>query len=418
MKWGGLREQFKGVAWKRLTPHEVDPNVSNGHEFQGVGALQELLGSENRKDIPAKYLLLTDDPDDAITVASTISWYDARANQSHRSPEWRLYYPNAAGAIQARMQAGDLMVICVGASDEIAVLLARAGSSSEAQLRALFGLSQEEAKSVEVKSFGSAQSFDFVAAMILEELGLGKASLQQDAEADEIAVIAEQLIKQYPNALPTSAAVSALVTAGVKNVDAVADPDHALMRWVEAEAAAFRTWEDARIARRLHEGFVDTTGTADVSGFRAFTMTLRQSRVSRAGGALQNHTARVLDAHKVRFEAQATTEKGERPDFLFPGSVEYADPSYPAHRLRLLAAKFTLKERWRQILNEGARVAEKHVITMDGAITRATLASIGDSHLRVVMPRSLRDTYVGTMRDQILTVRDLLDGPLKIHRTE
>ena len=249
MKWGVLRERFKGVAWKRLTPHEVDPVVSNGHEFQGVGALRDLLGTEARRDMPAKYLLLADDPEDTITVASTISWYDARANQLHRSAEWRLYYPNAAGAIQARIQAGDLMVLCVGASDEIAVLLARTGSSSEAQLRALFGVTEEGPKSVEVKSFGSAQTLDFVSAMILEELGLGKASLQQGSEADEVAAIAETLIGRYPNALPTSAEVSALVSAGVKNIDVVADPDQALMRWVEAEAAAFRTWEDARIAK-------------------------------------------------------------------------------------------------------------------------------------------------------------------------
>lgn len=416
MKWGVLREQFKGVAWKRLTPHEVDPEVSNGHEFQGVGALRELLGTEPRKNLPAKYLLLADDPDDTTTVTSTISWYDSRAKQEARSAEWRLYYPQAAGAIQARMQAGDLMVICVGASDEIAVLLARRASSSEAQLRALFGVSGDDATGVEVKSFGSADALDFMGAMILEELGLGESSLQQNAEADEVAAIAEQLIERFPGALPTSAEVSAHVAAGVTLVDALADPDHALMRWVEAEAAAFRAWEDARIARRLQEGFVDPSGSADVASFRDFAMTLRQSRVSRAGSALQNHTSRMLDAHGVLYEAQATTEGRERPDFLFPGSKAYSDPTYPDDDLRLLGVKFTLKERWRQILNEGARVKIKHVLTMDGAVTRSTLTGMRDAQLHPAMPAALRARYPTTMQGDILSVRDLLAGPLAIHR--
>jgi hypothetical protein len=416
MKWGVLRDQFKGVAWKRLTPHEVDPEVSNGHEFQGVGQLRELLGTESKREIPAKYILLGDDPEDTITVASTISWYDSRANQPHRSPEWRLYYPNAAGEIQARMQAGDLMVICVGTADDIAVLLARAGSSSEAQLRVLFGVTEDGSSSVEVKSFAGDQSLDFVSAMILEELALGKAALQRDSEADEIAAIATRLTTKYPDALPTSAEVSALVSVGVKNVDVLADPDHALLRWVEAEAAAFRAWEDARIARRLAGGFVDSAGEADVEGFRTFTMTLRQSRVSRAGSALQNHVARVLDAFGVKYEAQARTEKGERPDFLFPGSVEYADPTFPATQLRVLAVKFTLKERWRQILNEAVRVPEKHVLTMDGAITKSTLEGMRDSNLRVCMPQSLRESYPSAAQSEISSVRELLDGPLAPHR--
>lgn len=416
MKWGVLREKFRGVAWKRLTPHEVDPKVSNGHEFQGVGALRELLGTQERRNAPAKYLLMADDAIDTITVPSTISWYDSRANQQDRSAEWRLYYPKDAGAIQARMKAGDLMVICVGATDEIAVLLARRGSSGEAQLRALFGVADDEKDGVEVRSFDRTDALDFMGAVILEELGLGESSVQHGAEADEAMAIAAKLIEQYTASLPTSAEVSAHVADGVKHVDALADPDHALMRWVEVEAAAFRLWEDARIARRLQEGFLSPSGAADVESFRDFTMTLRQSRVSRAGSALQNHTSRVLDAHGVHFEAQATTEGRERPDFLFPGSQAYSDPSYPSEDLRLLAVKFTLKERWRQILNEGERVKIKHVLTMDGAVTRSTLTSMREARLHPSMPAALRARYPVGMQGDILSVRELLDGPLAMHR--
>ena len=33
---GKLSDFFKGVVLKKLTPTEVDPSVSHGHEYQGV----------------------------------------------------------------------------------------------------------------------------------------------------------------------------------------------------------------------------------------------------------------------------------------------------------------------------------------------------------------------------------------------
>lgn len=416
MRWGVLREQFKGVGWKRLTDHEVNPVVSNGHEFQGVGALRALLGDTERRDAKAKYLLLDDDPDETLVVESTISWYDSRARQAHRSPEWRLYYPKAAGAIQSRMRAGDLMVVCVSESDDISVLLARSGSSSEAKLRLLFGVDEPEGERVVVRRFEGADSLDFASALVLEELGLGQGSLQEGADRDEVDEVADRLIRVFPGALPTGVIVSSIVAGGVRHVDPLDAPDHALVRWLEVEEAAYRIWEDAKIARRIAQGFIDPSGTPDVKAFRDLAMTLRQSRVSRAGGALQNHVARILDAHDIRYQPQAQTEKGETPDFLFPGGAAYADPSYPDSDLRLLAAKFTVKERWRQVLNEGARIRQKHLLTVDRTITTSTLHAMRSAQLYICIPTLYRAAYPSAVHGLILSLRELLGGPLARHR--
>ena len=44
MKQGHLAEHFSGVGVKTLSGTELDPLVSNGHEFQGTKPLQAFLG--------------------------------------------------------------------------------------------------------------------------------------------------------------------------------------------------------------------------------------------------------------------------------------------------------------------------------------------------------------------------------------
>lgn len=369
-------------------------------------------------DVPATFVVLDDDAERSITVPATVSWYDSRAKDTTRSAEWRLYYSKGAGAIQSRMTAGDLMVIGVRPKGEIAVLLARAGSSTELQLRTLFDTGPVSTSAVEVRRFLEGESLDFVAASLLERLGLGRPDLEQTAEASQAARVAERLIDMYSDRLPSGNDVSSLVAEHVVDVDPIADPDHALIRWIETEAAAFRQWEDCLIERRLQLGFRTSGDAIDVGAFRSFAMTLRQSRVSRAGGALQNHVARILLAHRIEFEPQAKTEKGETPDFLFPGAKAYADTSYPTASLRHLAAKFTVKERWRQVLNEAARIPQKHLLTVDAAVTEPTLDAMLASGVSLCVPELIARRYPSSLGSRLVSVRELLEGPLSVHRQE
>ena len=201
VNWGAFRELFRGVAWKRLSPHEVDPTVSNGHEFQGINRLRDILGNEERKDLSTTYFIFGDEDDAPERLRATSSWYDARAKDPNRSAEWRLYYPAEAGVLQSQMQAGDLMIIAALESGELAVLLARRASSREAQLATLFGIDLEGAGSVQTHLFGSADSISFAAALILEELGLGSIE-PHGSDRDLASTIASELIDQFGGQLP------------------------------------------------------------------------------------------------------------------------------------------------------------------------------------------------------------------------
>lgn len=408
MRWGSLRDRFKGVAWKRLTAHEVDPEVSNGHEFQGVGKLRTLLGDEVRNEIPTKYLLLSDEEERSQVIPSSASWYDARANKANRSPEWRLYYPKDAGAIQSRMRVGDLMVIALTEHDELAVMLAASGSSSETQLSVLFGIDLDQASPVTVRRFDSDVALGYVGATVLEEIGLGRPTPGGGGDGDTVALLAAQLLDRYPDSLPRGREVSGLIHQRITDVDPRSDPDEALARWIEAEAAVYRLWEDGLIERRLRAGFIDATGDVDVAAFREFSMRIRQSRISRAGGALQIHVAQILRARGVEFEEQVVTENGERPDFIFPSSIAYRDPRFPNEQLSMLATKFTLKDRWRQVLSEAARISKKHLLTMDPGITRSTLMAICATELIPVVPQQVRESYSANSRRLILNFSDFL----------
>jgi len=408
MNWGSLRDLFTGIAWKRLSAHEVDPAVSNGHEFQGARELRALLGAEPLLDLPATYLLFGDDDGAPECVRATASWYDARARDPNRSQEWRLYYPREARAIQARMHPGDLVVIARFGTGSLAVLLAPQGSVREAQLSALFGLDLGDAGKAHIQHFAKRDSISFVAVTILEDLGLAAPEPVSGTTTDTAAQIAHELVGAYGSQLPTGVAVAELIQQRMPGEDAVADPDGALHRWIEAQAAVYRLWEDEIIRRRIQRGFLNPPGVPDVQAFRDFTMSLRQSRVSRAGAALQLHTARILRANRVRFDEQVITENNERPDFVFPGAAAYHDAAFPAARLHMLAAKFTLKDRWRQVLNEAARIRHKHLLTMDGAVTASGLTAMAASHLELVIPDIIRSAYPAKQRSGISSVREFI----------
>lgn len=408
MKWGAFSDLFVGIAWKRLTATEVDPKVSNGHEFQGVATFRKLFDTDERRRFEATYMLLSDDDESPTTIRSFAQWYDSRERQTHRAPEWRLYYPSEAGQIQSRMRAGDLMVLAFTRLGELVVLLAHAGSTRETQLETLFGLGDPEV-AMQSRRFGSDASIDFISTAILEELGLASPSPETSGDGALVLELAVELSRLYPSALPRGKDVSLLIQTRLADVDAIADPDGTLVRWIEAEEALFRRWEDGLIARRLERGFAAESGEGhDVQAFRDFSMAIRQSRVSRAGGALQLHTARILRANSIPFAAQATTENGERPDFLFPNRESYQDPSFPPSRLRMLAVKFTAKDRWRQVLNEAERIRAKHLLTMEVAISGAQLAAMTAAHLQLVVPKAYRNLYSAESQPLVLKLIDYI----------
>jgi hypothetical protein len=122
---------------------------------------------------------------------------------------------------------------------------------------------------------------------------------------------------------------------------------------------------------------------------------------------------RIFDTTRIRYEWGARIEGGKLPDFVFPGAKEYADNTFPETNLRILGAKTSLKDRWRQILAEGDRVRKKHGVTRDISVTRKMFSQMREASFYVVIPEQLKSQYMDpapnliTLEEFIQEVRGL-----------
>jgi EcoRII C terminal len=101
---------------------------------------------------------------------------------------------------------------------------------------------------------------------------------------------------------------------------------------------------------------------------------------------------------------QAVTEGKNKPDFIFPGSNEYRDQRFRSELLVMLGAKSTLKERWRQILTEAARIPRKHLCTLEPSISKDQTDEIAKHAVQLVVPEPFHQTYTEGQRKQLWTV--------------
>jgi len=137
---GDLSRRFANFGFKRLSAHEVDPNTSRGHEFQGVSRLVSVLGTPTGHQLRrAKVVYLGADPEDpAHSQFGSTTWYNAREGTS-RNAEYRLYYTASLSVIQEHAEAGDFMVIASDYDGNLFLFIASGDSVVEQHLRWLFG---------------------------------------------------------------------------------------------------------------------------------------------------------------------------------------------------------------------------------------------------------------------------------------
>jgi hypothetical protein len=400
MKQGTLSDYFIGVGTKMLAGTEVDPKVSHGHELQGIDAFKAFLGTPSEKTkIPVAYVWLADDAE-PMQIVSEGTWYDSRRGRSHRSAEYRLYYPAVVEEIVWRARADDRLFLCQPKQGPLLALFCQRNSSIEQQLHWLFGLESTNNTEIEQKDLRSDQGrdLDIASRYILQLINL-EVGPPEDERLD-------QLVAYFKGKFPPTREFSKFARAHVA-VDAIDDPDGALLQWMDMEERLFLTLERQIIGARLEIGFMNEL-RPDVEGFVRFSLQVQNRRKSRAGWAFGNHIEELLIQHGVRYKREARTEKRNGPDFLFPGEHEYHDPSWPAEQLTMLAAKTSLKDRWRQVLKEAHRIDRKHLVTLEPGISSAKTAEMKSERLQLVVPRPLFGSYQEAQRHELICFADFL----------
>jgi hypothetical protein len=392
MKAGYLSEFFTGVAMKTLSAVEADPSRSHQHEFNGAKPLMKVFGEAKEKQrFEALYIYLSDGDDEPVVAKGTLTWYDGRLKHKTRM-EHRLYFPtNEVSMVAAE---GDLLVVARRPDNSVLVVIAQGDSTIASQVQWLFSVQLgHKGFSVREELETEQDRIQFASAFILEQLGI-----EPDNPLAAENYLDTMLVK-FDGKLPATSVFSAYARGTVPELDPVADPDAALLGWMEREEILFRTMEKHLLGDRLQKGFAN-----DVGGFIAFSLAVQNRRKSRSGNALENHLQVIFTANKVRYERGVATEGKAKPDFLFPGSREYKDVGYNAALLTMLGAKTTCKDRWRQVLAEAKRIDNKHLLTLEAAISTHQTDQMQEHKLQLVIPRGLHSTFTPNQQRTLLDV--------------
>lgn len=403
MKAGYLSQYFDGVALKRLSSVEADVLKSHQHEFNGVSRLRAILGeTEGKLRFPAKFLYLTDQDDEPVVDSGFLTWYDARKKgREERSvdrSEYRLYFPT--NLVSQLAATGDLLVIARLVDGGLMAIVAERGSTIEHQLMWLFGVSDFAHPGFSVRAAMETEQdrVGFAARVILENIGV---EIEEEAPN-----YLDQMLKMFGGEFPKTLEFSAYARSTLADLSAHDDPDAALVAWMEQEEILFRTLEKHLLGdqlRSLTEASVDDTDTY----IRLVQSTL-QRRKSRAGAALENHLEQIFKDHSITYSRTPITEGRLKPDFIFPDIACYRRPEFPAELLTMLAAKSTCKDRWRQILNEAARIEEKHLLTLEPSISEHQTREMELERVRLVIPSTLQSTYTEKQRQTLTSVADFV----------
>ncbi len=391
-------------AVKRLASVEVVPGASNQHELN-AGTLRTGLGFPHGTTKGALSILAYVEPDAGpITLDGSFTLYDAREGHPARS-EYRMYY-RLPGLVDIA-RPGDLLVLFRDSgSGDLHGALARTGTSMERRLEQLLAVGDHRAARRMIVAPSPALSQrdrrDWVQAILpLEDGG----ELLKVVRAHSLFVHAVREMTLPPTKQMAQAAREIATAVWGSHVDA----DRFIVGGLDAESALYFEIEREVGTRSLSS--ILTSGPAELDDILSWALRIQQSRKARRGYSLQNHLGFLLDREKIPYTPQLVTENGETPDFVVPGGKAYHEPTFPANRLRMVACKSTVRERWGQVLKEADRIPQKYLLTVDEDLTRDTLASMEGAGLVVFVPASIiQNAYrENVAAGKLLTVKRLIE---------
>jgi hypothetical protein len=375
-----VSDVFSAVAFKFASAVDVDPESSNQHELGGLvqAGLKEVLGSRNdgtQYKYAAEIVYLSDNTDPVVSEEE-VTWYDARYQNPKRS-EWRLYYPSCSAVHSA--SEGDFLLVAVTKENRLLIIFCDPYSSYRNELINIFSINSscgEQFQKIDISTHEIQLPLNIILSRYGVELG--------SSESFDV----KKLLSTFKGVFPKTKDLSQYARNNSSAVSPVDDPDGSLMHWMSVEESMFRAIEKEIVERKLKAGFND-----NVDEFISFSLSVQNRRKSRVGHAFENHIEEILIQNSVEFDRGKKTEGNRKPDFIFPGIDEYLDVSYPDSKLRMLGAKTTCKDRWRQILPEAQRIKAKHLITLQPAISRQQVEEMVAENVQLVAPYALHPTY-------------------------
>lgn len=388
-----LDQYVRGCAFKYLSAVDAK-GISNQHEI-GSNKLKEILGDPGLGELrfEATFIFFNPELEEPESCVDTVTYYDTRRYQEHRGPELRLYY--RSNSITERFEQGDFCLIAKLHTGRLLIATAKNGSDDEYRLRYLFGDSINPSRWI-VEPETRPRKIDLAVAQIMDALGIER------KEEDDTNLI--RATEVFGMKFPPTAQFSALARKMVgEEISVFESPDAILEAWMLQEEKLFRALEKRIVSERLIKGF------DDVDDFVAFSLSVQNRRKSRVGHAFENHLEAIFQAYGLKYARGAITEGKSKPDFLFPGIEYYNDPESSSPPLRMLAAKTTCKDRWRQVLAEAKKIPQKHLITLETAISESQTGEMREHQVQLVVPESIAQTYTCSQQSWLQSVRAFVE---------
>ena len=389
-----LSKYFAGIGAKRLSAVEVEPDTSNQHEFNGINEFIQLFGTERIK-FDGRFIYLSDNKEQILEDEGNLTWYDARENHPSRT-EYRFYY--STNVVLSAASVGDLVIIGRTGTNELAVIIANDGSTAEKQLLWLFGFAEVGNRFIIKDLKDEKQELDFAGKYIISTLGFEI----PESEPDYL----EELIKLFGAEFPKTTEFSEYSRSTLKDASPTESPDETLLIWLDREERLFKTLEKYIVQKKLKKGFGDD-GT-DVDEFVQYSLSVQNRRKSRAGFAFEHHLAYIFDCNRIKYSRSQKTERNNKPDFLFPGIKYYRNPDFNTQLLTMLGVKTTAKDRWRQVLAEAELIEQKHLITLEPAISTNQTEEMIAQNLKLVIPKPLMVTYTTEQQTKLISLSDFI----------
>lgn len=186
----------------------------------------------------------------------------------------------------------------------------------------------------------------------------------------------------------------------------------------------YRLYRRHELRRRASELLSILAGTSDLpetivrrySAIDSLFLSASQQRKTRAGRSFEHHISAALRAGSVRFVEQAVTG-GRRPDFVMPDLAQLHSKKRRSEDALVLAAKTTLRERWKQVSSERLN-CDVFLATVDDRVAANSIREMADAGIQLVVPESLKTSDEAQYRglDNVLSFREFFDKKIRKSR--
>ena len=235
----------------------------------------------------------------------------------------------------------------------------------------------------------------YASSIILENIGI-TVDTSDDSFLDNI-------LSKFGASFPTTRDFSSYAQSTLPDIHPEDGCDSTLIAWLEREELLFRTLEKHIVEEKLKEGFNE-----NVDEFISYSLSVQNRRKARAGLALENHLEAIFKKLDVKHSRTPVSENNSKPDFIFPGKEEYHTDSFDTSLLTMLGVKSTCKDRWRQVLYEADRIKNKHLLTMETAISNNQTEEMKSYNLQLVLPEELHSSFLPEQQLWLMNLKEFI----------